>query len=62
MFPTRGQTVYVEGDVTDVKVISQQFGLRQSRTGGVKVETERVSVECLRHVSVVHCYGHGGGG
>lgn len=44
------------------KVISQQVGLRPSRTGGVRIEAESVEVEGLGNVYVVHCYGHGGAG
>lgn len=43
-------------------VISQQVGLRPSRTGGVRVETEKVNAEGLEVVDVVHSYGHGGSG
>ena len=49
-------------DRKNFKFISQQVGLRPSRSGGVRVEAERLRAEEVGDVDVVHCYGHGGDG
>lgn len=42
-------------------VTSEQVGLRPSRTGGARIEAEKVKFGHLE-VDVVHSYGHSGGG
>ncbi|KAH7080004.1 D-amino-acid oxidase-like protein [Paraphoma chrysanthemicola] len=46
------------GRPEDVQVISRNIGLRPSRKGGPRIETEKGKWK----VPVVHCYGHSGAG
>ncbi|OAL48212.1 nucleotide-binding domain-containing protein [Pyrenochaeta sp. DS3sAY3a] len=50
-----------QGDVR-IEVLAEQVGFRPGRTGGPRIEVERVDVGRGEKGSVVHCYGHAGGG
>ena len=43
-------------------VISQHVGLRLSKAGGVRIETETLSAEGLGDANVAYCYENGGDG
>lgn len=44
-------------DIDDLVVISENAGLRPSRRGGIRIDSEMIG-----STVVVNCYGHGGGG
>ncbi|MEV0844640.1 FAD-dependent oxidoreductase [Streptomyces sp. NPDC049954] len=48
----------IRPEIADAKVLGHRVGLRPGRTGGVRMETERLA----DGTPVVHNYGHGGAG
>ncbi|BGP53954.1 hypothetical protein JCM8202v2_001526 [Rhodotorula sphaerocarpa] len=50
------------GTIEDLDVVQEAVGLRPTREGGIRLETETLQLEDGRSIPLVHNYGHGGYG